>query len=164
MPRPFIPRRVRFQPGVTFFKPAGIQMAGLNEVVLTMGEFEAVRLKDFEDMDQTPSAKKMNISQPTFARLLDTARKKIADALVNGKAIKIEGGTYKMVQQPMQPGMGRGAGMGRGRGAGGRGMGFGGPAVTCVCTACGHQAPKQRGIPCSTLKCPKCGAPMVRGQ
>jgi len=43
MPRPFIPRRVWFQPGITYFKPAGIRMAGLNQVVLTMGEFEAVR-------------------------------------------------------------------------------------------------------------------------
>ena len=157
MPRPFIPRRVRFQPGVTFFKPAGIRIAGLNEVVLTMGEFEAVRLKDFEDMDQTAAAKKINISQPTFARLLDTARKKLADALVNGKAIRIEGGTYKMVQQP-------GPGMGRGRGGRGRGRGWGGPTMACVCSNCGYQEPKKPGTPCASLKCPKCGAPMVRGQ
>ena len=158
MPRPIICRRVWFLPGITYFKPAGVRMAVLNEVVLTVDGFEAIRLKDLEGMDQEKAAKKMKISQPTFNRLLKTARKKIADALVNGKAIRIEGGNYKMVQQPTQPGAGRGRGMG------GRGMGFGGPAMTCVCTACGYQQQKQRGVPCSTLKCPKCGAPMVRGQ
>ena len=158
MPRPRLFRRVWFQPGVTYFKPVGIPMVGLTETVLTVDEFEAIRLKDFEGMEQEQAAKKMKISQPTFHRMVLSARKKVADALVNGKAIKIEGGSYKMVQQPMQPGMGRG------RGAGGRGMGFGGPAVRCVCTACDYQQQKQRGVPCSTLKCPKCGAPMIRGQ
>lgn len=162
MPRPRLSRRVWFQPGVTYFKPAGIPIIALLETVLTVDEFEAIRLKDFEGMEQEQAAKKMKISQPTFHRLILSARKKVADALVNGKAIKIEGGSYKMVQQPMQPGMGRGAGGGRGRG--GRGMGFGGPAMSCVCTSCGYQQQKQRGVPCATLVCPKCGAPMVRGQ
>jgi predicted DNA-binding protein (UPF0251 family) len=78
-------------------------MIGLDEVVLTMDEFEAVRLKDYEDMEQTQAAKKMGISQPTFQRLYESARKKIADALVNGKAIRIEGGPFTM----MGPGFGR---------------------------------------------------------
>ena len=158
MPRPFIPRRVWFQPGITYFKPAGIRMAGLNQVVLTMGEFEAVRLKDFEGMEQIEAAKKMDISQPTFNRLLASARKKIADALVNGKAIRIEGGIYKMAQ-PVQP-----IGPGRGRGGRGRGMGWGGPTMACVCPSCGYQEQKRPGVPCASLKCPKCGRPMVRGQ
>ena len=161
MPRPFIRRRVWFQPGVTYFKPAGIKLIGLNEVVLRVDEFEAIRLKDFEEMEQEKAAKKMNISQPTFHRLLLTARKKIADSLVHGKAIRIEGGSYKMVQQPMQPGIGRGRGMG-GRGMGRRGFGFGGPPLNCICPSCGYQQPKQRRVPCPNLKCPKCGAPMVR--
>ena len=112
MPRPFRLRRVRFQPGVVHFKPAGVRLAGLQEVVLTMDEFEAIRLKDYENLDQTEAAKKMNISQPTFARLLDTARKKIAQAIVTGKAIRIQGGPFKMVQ-PRGRGIGRGPGMGR---------------------------------------------------
>lgn len=62
-----------------------------------MEEFEAVRLKDFEDFDQQEAAEKMGISQPTFHRTLVSARKKIADALVNGKALRIEGGNYEMV-------------------------------------------------------------------
>ena len=90
MPRPFITRRVGFQPEVTYFKPTGVRMIELNQIVLAVDEFEAIRLKDFEKIEQVEAAKKMNISQPTFNRLLKSARKKIADAMVNGKAIRIE--------------------------------------------------------------------------
>ncbi|MEM5779359.1 MAG: DUF134 domain-containing protein, partial [Candidatus Aenigmatarchaeota archaeon] len=92
MPRPRICRRVCFEPNVTYFKPIGIRMINLEEVILTVDEFEAVRLKDLEGLEEEMAAKKMNISQPTFNRLITSARKKIADAIVNGKAIKIEGG------------------------------------------------------------------------
>ena len=89
MPRPFRLRRVGFHPHITHFKPAGVRLAGLEEVVLTIDEFEAIRLKDYEDLDQTAAAKKMNISQPTFARLLDTARKKVAQALTEGRILQV---------------------------------------------------------------------------
>ena len=92
MPRPRRCRRIWHKPGVTYFKPAGVRMAQLEEVILTVDEYEAVRLKDLEDLDQEECAKKMNISQPTFHRLVSDARKKISDALINGKAIKVEGG------------------------------------------------------------------------
>jgi len=98
MPRPRICRRVRFLPGVTYFKPAGIRMRDLEETIVTVDEFEAIRLKDLEGLDQANAAEKMKISQPTFFRLLDSARKKISDALVNGKAIRIEGGEYKVLK------------------------------------------------------------------
>lgn len=171
MPRPRLRRWVRFQPGVTFFKPAGLRIAQLPEAVLTFGEFEAVRLKDYENMEQVEASKKMRISQPTFNRLLRSARKKIADAIVNGKAIKIEGGNYKMVQMPRGGqgagfGRGRGAGAGRGQGTGrgpGAGMGFQGPSSACKCMNCGYESQKQRGIPCTQMKCPKCGSLMIRG-
>jgi len=127
-------------------------MIELAESVLTMDELEALRLKDLMGLGQEEAARKMKISQPTFNRLISSARKKVADALVNGKAIKIEGGTYKMVRPRARMGQGRG-----------RGMGFGGPAMSCVCPSCGHQAPKQRGVPCASTKCPKCGDPMIRG-
>ncbi|MBU5678512.1 MAG: DUF134 domain-containing protein [Candidatus Aenigmarchaeota archaeon] len=94
MPRPRICRRVCFEPNVTYFKPIGIRMINLEEVILTVDEFEAVRLKDLEGLEEEMAAKKMNISQPTFNRLITSARKKIADAIVNGKAIKIEGGNF----------------------------------------------------------------------
>jgi len=99
MPRPRICRRVRFLPGVTYFKPARVPLRHLEETILTVDEFEAIRLKDLEGLDQENAARKMKISQPTFFRLLDSARKKIADALVNGKAIRIEGGEYKLFKK-----------------------------------------------------------------
>ena len=132
-------------------------MIDLEESVLTVDEFEAVRLKDLDGLEQEEAAKNMNISQPTFHRLILSARKKIADAIVNGKAIKIHGGMYKMTQQVQS---------GRGRGGPGRGhaVGWAGPATECVCPKCNHKEPKERGDPCITKKCPKCGTLMVRGR
>ncbi|MBN1156635.1 DUF134 domain-containing protein [Candidatus Woesearchaeota archaeon] len=95
MPRPRLCRRVGFRPDVTYFKPAGVRMFELEEVTLSMDEFEAVRLKDLEGLEQGECAKKMNISQPTFHRLVVAARKKIAETIVTGKAIRIEGGNFK---------------------------------------------------------------------
>jgi len=89
-------RKVSSLPLVTYFKPAGIRMSELMEVQLLVEEAEAVRLKDLEGMDQEECARKMNISRSTFSRLLDTARQKIADALINGKAIRIDGGNFEM--------------------------------------------------------------------
>jgi len=77
------------------FKPFGIPMRELESVDLLLEEFEALRLADYEDLTQEESAKKMNISRPTFTRLYDKARKKIAKALVEGKAIIIQGGSYQ---------------------------------------------------------------------
>jgi len=100
MPRPRICRRVHFQPNITYFKPAGVRLIHLDESVISVDELEAVRLKDLLQLDQEIAAKKMNISQPTFHRLVTSARKKIADAIINGKAIRIEGGNFKMVELP----------------------------------------------------------------
>ncbi len=179
MPRPRQLRRVRCLPGINYFKPVGVTLAMLEENILTVDEFEALRLKDLMGLEQEESAKKMKISQPTFHRLVLSARKKVADALVEGKAIKIEGGMYKMVQ-PRGRGFGRGAGAGRGAGSGRglvRGAGAGkravrgrmggpfaaGPVGECTCPKCGKKAAHQRGIPCYQQKCPKCGSPMTRG-
>lgn len=71
-------------------------MRQLDEVVLTMEELEAVRLKDVEDLDQEDAAERMQISRPTYRRILVGARSKIADALTSGKAIRIEGGVYRL--------------------------------------------------------------------
>ena len=90
MPRPCIRRRVRGRPGSSYFKPAGIRMIGLDESVLTMPEFEAIRLVDLNEVSQEEAGKSMQISQSTLSRILKFGRKKIADAIVNGKAIKIE--------------------------------------------------------------------------
>jgi predicted DNA-binding protein (UPF0251 family) len=90
MVRPIKPRFVRGCPLARYFKPQGIPLRTLEEVILTADELEAIRLYSFENLEQVVAAKKMNISQPTFARILQRAHKKIAQALVQGKAIKIE--------------------------------------------------------------------------
>jgi len=97
MPRPRRCRWVESEPGVCSFKPVGRRICDLEESVLTVDEFEAIRLKDLERLEQEEAAKRMGISQPTFNRILNSARGKISDALVNCKLIKIEGGDYKMV-------------------------------------------------------------------
>jgi len=97
MPRPRLCRKVSIEPDVTYFKPTGVRMIELEETILTVDEFEAIRLKDLKEIEQEKAAKKMGISQPTFHRLITSARKKIADAIVNGKAIRIEGGTFRLV-------------------------------------------------------------------
>ncbi|MBN2421923.1 DUF134 domain-containing protein [Candidatus Woesearchaeota archaeon] len=162
MPRPRRRRRIWFDPEVTYFKPAGIRLMDLKEVNLTREEHEAIRLKDFEHLEQKKAAEKMNISQPTFNRVLNSARKKIAEALVNGKAIRIKGGDFKMAM----PRQGMGRGQRRGISGGGRGRmgGFAvGPGGICVCPECGYKESQQRGVPCVSRKCPKCGARMTRG-
>jgi predicted DNA-binding protein (UPF0251 family) len=98
MPRPRKCRRIHLEPNVTYFKPIGIRKIDLDEVILTFEEFEALRLKDYEQLDQEKAANKMNISQPTFHRLIQEARKKVSDSLINGKALKIEGGNYKLIK------------------------------------------------------------------
>ena len=90
MVRPRKARCVRGEVNILYFKPQGIPLRRLEEVVLNRDEFEAIRLYAHEDLNQIDAAQKMNISQPTFARILDRANKKIAQALVLGKAIRIE--------------------------------------------------------------------------
>ncbi len=102
MARPPKERRVEYLPEVTVFKPAGVPRAVLTEVVLSVEELEAVRLKDLEGLDQEDCAVKMRISRPTFQRILTLARTKIADALINGKGLRIEGGNYQLATEKFQ--------------------------------------------------------------
>lgn len=90
MTRPRLCRRTRFRPKARYFKPQGIPMRQLEEIILTKEEIEAVKLKDFDGLEQTEAAKKMNTSQSTFQRILSSARKKITSSLVEGKVLRIE--------------------------------------------------------------------------
>lgn len=96
MPRPFKPRRVKAMPRVAYFKPSGVPMAFLEEVVLTVDEMEAVRLKDLEGLEQHDCATRMGVGQSTLQRILVSARQKIAQAIVEGKALRIQGGAYAL--------------------------------------------------------------------
>ncbi len=89
MTRPKKDRCLKFNPEVLYFKPRGIPLSTLEEEELFHDELEALKLHDVDGLDQIEAAKKMNISQPTFGRILDKAYKKIAIAIVKGKAIKI---------------------------------------------------------------------------
>ncbi|HCM28304.1 MAG TPA: DNA-binding protein [Treponema sp.] len=92
MPRPVLSRRVACAPNAVLFKPAGIPARELDEVVLPLDEFEALRLADYEGLYQEAAALRMGISRQTFGRIVEGARRKVADALVNGKALRVEGG------------------------------------------------------------------------
>ena len=83
-------------PGSEYFKPRGIPLSMLEEVILTVDEFEAIRLADLEGLYQEQAAEKMNVSRQTFGRIIESAHKKVAEALVKGKALKIEGGEFEM--------------------------------------------------------------------
>jgi predicted DNA-binding protein (UPF0251 family) len=96
MSRPTKCRRVGSVPEVNYFKPAGIPLTLLDETYISVEELEAVRLKDLEGLEQEQCAEKMNVSRPTFQRVLGAARQKIADALLNGKVIRIEGGNFEL--------------------------------------------------------------------
>jgi len=98
MARPRNCRRVEHLPGSEYFKPRGIPLSALEEVILTVDEFEAVRLADFENLYQEQAAERMGISRQTFGRIIESAHKKVAEALVKGKALKIEGGEFAMAR------------------------------------------------------------------
>jgi uncharacterized protein len=94
--RPKKTRWVKCEPGERCFRPCCKPLSKVEGVCLTIDEFEAVRLACFEELLQEEAAKKMKISRPTFSRMLTSAQKKIADALVNIKVIRIEGGCCKI--------------------------------------------------------------------
>ncbi|MGD8367018.1 MAG: DUF134 domain-containing protein [Desulfobacterales bacterium] len=107
MPRPRKRRWVQCAPRSGFYKPQGIPLSRLKEAVLTVDGLEAMRLADAEGLDQETAAQRMGISRPTFSRLVAEARSVVAQAMVNGWAIRIEGGPVEMIEPP-------GSGAGRG--------------------------------------------------
>jgi predicted DNA-binding protein (UPF0251 family) len=92
MARSRCPRRVAAPPQVGYFKPAGVPLRRLEEIALTVDEFEALRLADLEGLYQDEGARRMGVSRPTFARIVETSRRKVAEALVHGRALRITGG------------------------------------------------------------------------
>jgi len=124
MVRPRMRRFVDAEPGADYFKPRGIPLAELEEVQLSVEETEALRLEFLEKLDKEDAAKKMGVSRTTFWRVLSEAGEKVADALVNGKAMRIEGGDYEVRGRNRAGARGIGAGQrgfGRGFGRGGAG-------------------------------------------
>ena len=96
MTRPKCCRQIGAMPGKTCFQPEGAMSSSYEEVLLTLDEYEAIRLADLEGLYQEQAASRMNISRQTFGRIIEAARRKVADVLVNGKVLKIEGGSVSM--------------------------------------------------------------------
>ncbi len=134
MSRPPKCRRVEFLPELTYFKPAGVPMKDLAEVILSVEELEAIRLKDLMGLEQEECAVNMGVSRPTYHRILSAARAKVADALVNGKAIRVEGGNFQVAVRRYR------------------------------CTGCGNEweAPCKRGRILGEIACPSCSCAEVR--
>ena len=128
MVRPQKDRMVAFSPEISYFKPRGIPMIDLEEVGLTVDEREAIRLSDLMGMSHEEAGRRMGVSRATFGRIIQRARKAVADALINGKAINVEGGNYKLVRQ----------------------------ARLFCCNSCGHQWEEALGTG-RPPGCPACG-------
>lgn len=101
MARPRCPRRVGCLPARNYFKPCGVPSSQLEEIVLAVDELEALRLADLEGLYQDRAARAMSVSRQTFGRIVEEARRKVAEALVKGKALRIEGGDVELDDQDM---------------------------------------------------------------
>jgi predicted DNA-binding protein (UPF0251 family) len=124
MPRPRKPRFVSGYPTLTAYIPQGVPISG--ELLLSVEELEAIRLSDFEGLDQEAAANLMEVSRQTYGRILAHARSIVSEALVTGKALRIEGGAYEFRGRGRRRRRGgrRGQGSGSGQGDGlGQGKG-----------------------------------------
>ena len=98
MVRPKKDRLIEFNPDISYFKPRGIPMIDLEEVQLTVDEREAIRLADLMGLAHEQAGQKMGVSRATFGRIIQRARNTVADALIHGKAIHVDGGNFKIVK------------------------------------------------------------------
>ena len=98
MARPKCQRRVGELPRVAYFKPRGVPMGKLEEVEISVDELEAIRLADYEGFYHERAASEMGVSRQTFGRIIQSARQKVAQSLLDGKAMRIEGGEFIMAE------------------------------------------------------------------
>lgn len=151
MPRPCCLRHIDVSPCAVYFKPAGIPVHLLEEVVLALDELEALRLADLEGLYQEQASEKMKISRPTFSRVIEQARRKVADALIHGKALRLEGGAVVIKGEQKMPGKdGTGPmGGGRGKGRGSCGCGQWRGAQKAGGVGLSPRGRRQRGMACA---------------
>ncbi len=138
--RPTHCRSIQDMPRITCFKPEGVHPEELQSIVLTLDELEAIRLSDKEGLYQADAAIKMQVSRPTFGRILEAAHKKVAEAIVDGKKLCIQGGTFRSLCDLTLTDR---------------------PNI-CECPECGLKLPHQKGEPCRETVCPHCQAPLKR--
>ncbi|MBE7556223.1 MAG: DUF134 domain-containing protein [Anaerolineales bacterium] len=133
MPRPRKWRRLHREPQPAIFKPVGLPLETLEQVVLLHEELEALRLADLEGQHQAEAAAQMSVSRSTFQRLVTEARRKVTLALVNGAALHIEGGTFRVM------------------------------VVRWHCAGCGYDWDIVHGSGQGQPQtCPQCGSPTIR--
>jgi len=188
MPRPRRYRRILKNPQIRCFKPENDDDETQIPIELNIDEFEAIRLRDYLDIQQKKSAELMGISQPTFHRILVSARKKISLALIEGKRILIVGEDFSMsknryicnncgfewIKQEkeydkcpdcqsddiiIETGDSINEDLLSRKSYGGPGLGVGPPRI-CKCPECGFEYPKTRAVPCRNTKCPRCETPL----
>lgn len=150
MPRPKRERKIFSLPLIKGFRPFGNKGVEVETLTLLFEEYEAIKLADYNLLNQEEAAKKMDISRPTFARIYENARQKIALALVEGKAIVIEGGNVSLNNEATELSSGNKYTIEFGKG------GF------CICLKCDIRIPHQTGKPCRNELCPNCGKNMIR--
>ncbi len=138
--RPTNCRCVADMPRISCFKPEGVHPDALETVLLTVDELEAIRLADKEGLYQADAAVQMNVSRPTFGRILEAAHKKVAEAIVDGKQLCIQGGVFRSLCDSVPTDR---------------------PDI-CVCPGCGHELPHIKGEPCRETFCPQCGVSLKR--
>lgn len=175
MPRPIRNRKMNLPPAMLGFKPFGTPLRDLEAVELLFEEFEAIRLADYEDLNQEEAAVKMGISRPTFTRIYDKARKTIAKALAESKVIVISGGHVKFdkdwfkcrkcdetfISRPTEK---HSCGhcdsddtIKIGEKTEEKSRDSFHASKPCYCPGCGIEVDHKQGIPCCSLKCPYCG-------
>jgi uncharacterized protein len=189
MARPRRFRKISEEPQIRCFKPERDDVDDLDPIEILIDEFEAIRLRDYHDIQQKRSAEIMGVSQPTFHRILISARKKIAKALINGNTLVIVGKGHITKYECNECGFewqhprkeyekcldcestnihmldDEGDSpdsedlLLQRRSYGGAGLGAGPPKV-CKCPNCGYESPKTQAVPCSNTKCPKCETPL----
>lgn len=189
MPRPRRFRKISKEPEIRCFKPEREDADSIEPIEILIDEFEAIRLRDYHDIQQKRSAEIMGVSQPTFHRILSSSRKKIAKALIDGNPLVIVGeyhiNNYKCDvcgfewQHPRKeykkcPDCGSSnirlveeeeqvltseESLQERRSYGGVGLGAGPPSV-CKCPNCGYESPKTLKMPCKNIKCPQCETPL----
>jgi uncharacterized protein len=150
MVRPKKIKFIDFSPEVTYFKPRGVPLSELEEVVISFEELETFRLSYLTKKNQSDAAKTMQIHQSTFQRVLDKTREKIADALVNGKSIKIEGGIYEFPSKDKINSKNSFSNVNSLKNG------------ICICPDCGFEKPHIRGNPCSLELCNNCNTNLIR--
>jgi uncharacterized protein len=180
MPRPKRKRNVTLPPVMEGFKPFGIPISDLEPVILFVEEYEALRLLDYLGMTQFEAAREMAVSRPTLTRIYEKARRTIAEAFVEGKAIFIEGGDYhtdefwyrceachKLLISRKEILSCSYCSSEKIRVVSNKtveadhkhhedGTGF------CICLDCNTKIPHQPGVPCRDNNCPNCGKSMIR--